>query len=90
MKISYETSFSRDLKKIVSKMIRAEIKQVVCAVKDAATKRDILDLKKLKGYRINYRIKVGEYRIGVTILGDTVTFVRCFPRKDFYKHFPPK
>jgi len=52
--------------------------------------RDIPNLKKLNGYMVYYRIKVGEYRIGITIVGDMVTFVKCFPRKDFYKHFPKK
>ena len=81
-------SYERDLKKIVDKTLKADIKQSVRSVKNAATMLDIPSLKKLKGYRIHYRIRIGDYRIGMTIKDDLVTFVRCLPRKDFYRHFP--
>lgn len=40
------------------------------------------------GAKGHYRIRVGEYRIGVRIMGDMVTFVRVLERKDLYKYFP--
>jgi mRNA interferase RelE/StbE len=49
---------------------------------------DIANLKKLKGGRIYYRIRVGEYRIGLTIENNTVAFVRCLNRKEIYRYFP--
>ncbi len=32
-----------------------------------------------------YRIRVGEYRIGIVVEGDRVDFVRCLPRRDLYR-----
>ena len=88
MNTRFKKSYERDLKKIIDKTLRADIKQTVRSVKNAQTMRDIPRLRKLEGYRIHYRIRDGDYRTGVTIEGNLVTFHRCLPRKDFYKHFP--
>lgn len=50
--------------------------------------RDIKGFKKLKGYKNVYRIKVGDYRIGVFIENDVVEFACVVHRKDIYRIFP--
>jgi len=45
-------------------------------------------LKKLNGYNFHYRIRIGEYRIGLKVVGDTIVFVTFDHRKDIYKTFP--
>ena len=90
MNVEPKKSFLNDLKKISDLTTKAEIAQVILAVKKARTKKDIPELRKLKGNKkgIFYRIKVGDYRIGVAIEGDLVTIARCMLRKDIYKFFP--
>ena len=88
MNTHFKNSYGRDLKKITDKNLKAEIKKAVLSVSNARTIKDIPKLRKLRGYMIHYRIRVGDYRIGITIEGDMVTFVRCLPRKDFYRVFP--
>jgi mRNA interferase RelE/StbE len=90
MKTRFEKTYTDDLKNIVDKTLKQKIKQAVLAVENAKTIGDIPKLRKLKGHKpaIYYRIRVGRYRIGVTIVGDLVTFARCLPRKIFYKNFP--
>ena len=88
MNTDQKKSFLNDLKKITDPALKAEIKQVIETVKKANSMQDISQLKKLKGYRISYRIRVGNYRIGVEIVGNLITFLKCLPRKDFYKYFP--
>ena len=90
MIINFEDTFDKDINNIKETKILYRIEQASFNVRDALTMHDIRKLKKLKGYKFFYRIRVGDYRIGVTIIGDTVTFLKCLPRKDFYKHFPPK
>ena len=82
--------FLNDLEKLSDPTTKAEVKRAVLAVKNAMTLRDIPKLRKLKGRKkgIFYRIRVGNYRIGVTIEGDLVTFARCLPRKNIYRDFP--
>jgi len=88
MRVDPKKSFFHDLKKITDPATKEGAEQAIMTVKQATSMRDILNLKKLKGYRIHYRIRVGNYRIGVIIEDDLVTFVKCLPRKDFYKYFP--
>jgi mRNA interferase RelE/StbE len=86
----FSNSFGRDLKKIVNKTVKAEIKQIILSVESANSIIDIPKLKKLKSGKdgIFYRIRTGEYRIGITVINDLVTFHAVMQRKDFYKYFP--
>ncbi|MEH1829111.1 MAG: type II toxin-antitoxin system RelE/ParE family toxin [Nostoc sp.] len=45
------------------------------------------NLKKLQGYENAYRIRVGDYRIGIIFDGETVLFQRVLHRKDIYRYF---
>ncbi|MDX2001094.1 MAG: hypothetical protein SFW35_01560 [Chitinophagales bacterium] len=53
---------------------------------DAIT--SIKALKKLKGHKTFYRIRQGELRIGIEIIGSKIIFLRCLSRKDIYRYFP--
>ncbi|WP_373513921.1 type II toxin-antitoxin system RelE/ParE family toxin [Persicitalea sp.] len=57
-------------------------------MQSAKTPSDIKNLKKLKGAHNCYRIRVGEYRIGVIIEGHTVEIIRFLSRKNVYDQFP--
>ena len=48
----------------------------------------IRNLKKLASYDTYYRIRVGDYRLGIKIENDTVYSVVLEHRKDVYKGFP--
>lgn len=49
---------------------------------------EIRNLKKLKGSNTYFRIRMGDYRIGLMIDQGTVTFVRFLHRRDIYNYFP--
>ena len=88
MNTRFKPLFFRHLKKITDKPLKEEIAQTIQSVEKAGEKNDIPGLKKMKGYKIYYRIKVGDYRIGVTIENNIVTFSAFMHRKDIYKFFP--
>ena len=88
MNVRPKPAFLRHLKKITDRTVRTDVNVAVVSVMKAVSVKDIPELKKMKGTKIYFRIKVGNYRIGLTIEGDMVTFIRCLPRKDFYKGFP--
>ncbi|WP_218651862.1 type II toxin-antitoxin system RelE/ParE family toxin [Nostoc sp. C052] len=52
------------------------------------TFEEITNLKKLQGYENAYRIRVGDYRIGLIFDGEIVLFQRVLHRKDIYRYFP--
>ena len=49
---------------------------------------EIQNIKKLKGHRFFYRIRIGQYRVGLKIEKGTVSFAAFDHRKDIYKYFP--
>lgn len=88
MKTAFEASFARDLKHIRDKQLLKRVQQVIEVTKEASTISDIVDLKKMQGHDTFYRIRLGDYRIGIEIVGDQVIFVRFLHRKDVYRYFP--
>jgi mRNA interferase RelE/StbE len=88
MKVTFQKSFTRDLKKIKDQELRDEVRSVIERVEAAEGPRAISELKKLEGFSRCYRIRVGDYRIGLMIDGGTVIFVRFLPRRDLYRFFP--
>ncbi len=45
-------------------------------------------MKKMQGYDTLYRIRLGDYRIGIEIVADQVILVRFLHRKDIDRYFP--
>lgn len=88
MNVQFRASFSKDLRNIKNKNLLDRIKEVIEHIEKAQNPQDISNLKKLKGGNIYYRVRVGEYRIGLTIENNTVAFVRCLNRKEIYRYFP--
>lgn len=88
MKVVFESSFARDLKRIKDKSLLAQIQETIDDVKAADVLNDVRHLKKMQGYETFYRIRLKEYRIGIEVAGNEVVFVRILHRKDIYRYFP--
>ena len=88
MKTSFRESFEKDIRVIREKSILVRIKTVIELVEAAPDMRAITGLKKLKGATDYYRVRVGQYRIGLVLRGNDVAFVRILHRKDIYRYFP--
>lgn len=57
-------------------------------VKISTAVHNINGIKKLKGHKNCFRIRIGEYRIGLYLDGKIIEFVRFLNRKEIYKYFP--
>ena len=88
MKTAFRESFARDLGGLRNKKLLKRIRDVIESVEKARSLNELPHLKKLKGEKNYYRLRVADYRLGLTLEGDTVIFVRCLNRKDIYKYFP--
>ena len=90
MRTEFAKPFEKDVDKIVDPALIDDIEQVIRNVENAQTITGIHELRKLVGYKQGkfYRIRVGSYRLGITIVGNLVTFARCLPRNIFYRKFP--
>jgi len=88
MNVVFRTSFARDLKKIKDSRTIDAIRKSIAAVGSADGIREIPNCKKLAGTHDCYRIRIGEYRIGIVVAKDTAEFVRCLNRREMYRYFP--
>lgn len=88
MKTSFARAFSRDLRRILDKAVRNRVRSIIEHYGQIENLSDARQLKKLKGEDNYYRIRVGDFRIGVIIEDDKITFVRFLHGKDLYRYFP--
>lgn len=88
MNVQFKKSFAKDLRSIRNQSVLDRVKETVEQVEQAASTKDIANLKKLQGGGNYYRIRIGEFRVGVAIESESVTFIRCLNRKEIYKFFP--
>ncbi len=88
MEIEFRKSFEKDLSKLRDEALLARIKAVILEIEDAETLEDVSNVKKLKAEGDYYRLRVGDYRIGILVDEDVVVFVRVLHRKEVYRYFP--
>jgi mRNA interferase RelE/StbE len=86
--VEFKSSFVRDLKHIRDKALKERVKETIELVEQAQSFPEIGNVKKLRGGDRYYRIRIGDYRLGLVLEDDTVTFVRFLHRKDLYRYFP--
>ena len=88
MKCTFLASFLSDVKKIRDGKVRQAVAAAIRNVEQIERREDIRSLKRLSGQSGYYRIRVGDWRIGLSIEGEVVTFVRCLHRREVYRFFP--
>lgn len=88
MIVAIDRSFEKDTDKIKDRKLLLQIAGSIEKAREVQTHNEIRHLKKLKGFSQHYRIRIGEYRLGVIIQGEAITFIRCLHRKEVYRYFP--
>lgn len=88
MNVEFRKSFEKDLSKIRDVELLQRIQAVIEEVESIDSLTDLSNAKKLKAERDYYRVRVGDYRIGLSLNEDVVTFVRVLHRKEIYRYFP--
>jgi len=88
MRVLFTRQFEKQIQKIRDRHIAEKIENAILQTKAAKSIAEITEIKKLKGYSNAFRIKIGTYRIGLYISGDTVEFACVLNRKDIYRYFP--
>ncbi|NJN74622.1 MAG: type II toxin-antitoxin system RelE/ParE family toxin [Limnothrix sp. RL_2_0] len=71
-----------------NKKIRQKVKDIILQCKQAEQLNEIQNVKKMKGYQTFYRIRCGDYRVGLELVENTLIFTRCLHRKAIYRFFP--
>ncbi len=88
MVVKIDQRFEKDTDRIKDKKLLLRVAQVIGQVIAAESLEKISSIKKLQGYKEYYRIRIGDYRLGLRLENDSVIFERFLSRKDIYKYFP--
>ena len=88
MNFEFEKAFVKDFRKLKNKELANAISEAIKQVSQASAISEVANLKKLSGYKSAFRIRIGDYRIGIISENNSVTFVAFAHRKDIYKRFP--
>jgi mRNA interferase RelE/StbE len=84
-----DRSFQKDLGKINDSKVKDAIAETIKNVEDANDLSSIKNLKKLVGHKDFYRIRIGDYRIGLRYTKfHELIFIRFLNRKEIYKKWP--
>jgi mRNA interferase RelE/StbE len=88
MKLQFEKSFLKDIEKLNDKTISTKLKAKLIELEEQSDLEGIPNIKKLKGHRVYYRLKIGDYRLGFSYEDGGLNIIRFLHRKDIYKLFP--
>lgn len=89
MKVSFDASFLKSLESIKDKKLADKLVKLISEVESANKLIEIKNIKRLVGFKYFYRVRIGDYRVGLELLNsEEVLFIIVAHRKDIYKLFP--
>ncbi|MEO1348407.1 MAG: type II toxin-antitoxin system RelE/ParE family toxin [Cyanobacteria bacterium J06635_15] len=88
MKVRFRSSFKKDLKRLKDPNLLFQISTVIEQRKASESLPQVSNVSKLKGYDDFYRIRIGNFRVGIKMMGDEIILVRFLHRKEIYRFFP--
>jgi mRNA interferase RelE/StbE len=88
METKFREKFEKDIEDISNLKVLDKIAETIENVEKAQKPQEITNIKKMKGDKTAFRIRIGNYRIGVYIIEGVVEFTRVLPRDKIYRYFP--
>ena len=89
MEVQYRQAFLKDLKQLKSSTSYQRIYDLAFTTLEAINiLEEISDIKAMRGYAGRYRIRSGDYRIGIEVNEDVIEVMRVLHRREFYHYFP--
>ena len=89
MIVEFDKSFYRTLTKLKNVTVLKKVERTITKLEAAQSLNDVLEVSKLTGYKKYYKIRLGDYRIGLEKINSTkIRLIIIANRKDIYKIFP--
>ncbi|MBX7204601.1 MAG: type II toxin-antitoxin system RelE/ParE family toxin [Bacteroidia bacterium] len=88
MQVEFLSKFSKDIDQITVKSVKSNLAKLIRQIESDDNLNNISHIKKLTGHKSAYRVRLGDYRVGLFYENQKVIFARVIHRKDIYKVFP--
>jgi len=89
MKLLYGKRFSKDLDAIRHEAkVKKKLLELIEQIKETDSLANLKSVRKIEGYQNYFRIKVGNYRLGIKLTKKRIELIRFLHRKEIYRRFP--
>lgn len=89
MIVEFDRSFSKSLDRVNDSKILKRVIRIIIELEKALSLKEVRNCKKLTGYKSYFRIRIGDYRLGIEQIDhQTIRVIILSHRKDVYKYFP--
>jgi mRNA interferase RelE/StbE len=88
LNVRFRASFAGDLRALKDKSLLDRVKTLIAKVESAESLAEIPNLKMLRGGGAYYRVRLGDYRVGLAVEENAIVFVRVLHRREVYRYFP--
>ena len=89
MDILYGKKFSKDIDEIRNDPnTRKRLLEVIQKIKEIKSLSEMKGVRKIQGYSDYFRIKLGDYRLGIKLDQNKIELIRFLHRKEIYRRFP--
>jgi len=89
MIVEFDKSFSKSLDDVSDIYVKRSLEKIIISIERAHSIHEILNIKKLAGFKSYYRVRISDYRVGLELIGGSkVRFIIISHRKNIYNIFP--
>ena len=88
MQVEFRKTFKQDLRDIKDRKVLARIRAAIEEVENASSLLSVANVNAIQGHVGYYRIRIGDFRLGLYVDKGVVAFVRVLHRKEMYRYFP--
>ena len=89
MKLLYGKRFNKDLDAIRHEAkVKKKLLELIEQIKETDSLANLKGVRKIEGYKNYFRIKVGNYRLGIKLTKKRIELIRFLHRKEIYRRFP--
>ena len=89
MEIETTPAFTLDIRRLRDVALRRRVDSVITEIEAAASLSEIAGVRRVVTPASGryYRIRIGQYRLGIAIVGGVVVLVRFLHRNEIYRRF---
>lgn len=89
MIVEFDKSFNKSIIRLKDKSIAQKIEKLIETLESVDSISKAPNSKKLAGFLAYYRIRIGDFRVGIEKINDnTIRLITVAHRKEIYKIFP--
>jgi mRNA interferase RelE/StbE len=89
VKVIYTKTFLKDLSKVFPDKRRKQIEKFVFVeLPGLSSIESAGNIEQMTGFKNYYKVRFGDFRVGMNKNDDTIEVLRVLNRKEIYKYFP--